>query len=203
MRRARALAGALLVLATAAHAGTKWVTTWTGPHADRARPLKKILVIGMSSDTTIRRMFEEDLAARIAGGTTQATPSFAILPRLTLDAEPLRARVREYGFDGVLITRLIGRGSKSRPPSAEDASNGAPYGPYATGYAGWQGEVYSPGYLSSETIVRLQSRLWSVEDGGQALWTGVSDGVGLENLPRACRQVSSLVVRELRKHGLI
>jgi len=62
------------------------------------------------------------------------------------------------------------------PPTAT-AGVSYGWGPYWSGYGGWYGSVYSPGYLVNTTIVRLQTRLWSAAGEGKPVWTGVSESV--------------------------
>jgi hypothetical protein len=191
-------------LAASACAGTKWVTTWTEPAAAGLAPLKKILVIGMSADVANRRIFEDSLVASLKGGKVEATPSYSVLPEGKISEDELRAKVKEGGYDGVILTRLISMDEKTEyvPPSTT-AGVSYGWGPYWSGYGGWYGSVYSPGYLVNTTIVRLQTRLWSAAGEGKPVWTGVSESTDPKEIKSFSRDVSYMVVKDLSRNKLI
>jgi len=196
--------GGLALLATAC-AGTKWVNTWTEPAAAGRAPLKKVLVIGMSADMANRRAFEDAMTASLQGYKVQATPSSQVLPEGQVTEDVLRAKVKEGGYDGVLITRLVSVDEQTDyvPPSTGVVAGGYGWGPYYGAYGGWYGTVYSPGYLVNTTVVRLQSRLWVAEGEGKPVWTGVSESVDPSEVKSLSKEISFMVAKELDKHGLI
>jgi hypothetical protein len=198
-------ATALVVLAASACAGTKWVNTWTEPGAAGRAPLKKILVIGMSADMANRKAFEDSMVASLKGYKVVATPSMQVLPEGQASEEALRAKVKEGGYDGVIITRLVSVDEQTDyvPPSGGVVAGGYGWGPYYGGYGGWYSTVYSPGYLVNTTIVRLQTRLWGTEGEGTPLWTGVSESVDPTDVKAVSNKISFMVTKELDQHGLI
>ena len=200
------LAAAVLAALTAsACAGTKWVNTWTEPAAAGRAPLKNILVIGMSADMANRKAFENAMAQALAGQKVKATESMSVLPEGQLSEDVLRAKVKEGGYDGVIIARLVSVDEQTDyvPPTTGVVAGGYGWGPYYAGYGGWYGAVYSPGYLVNTTIVRLQTRLWATEGEGKPLWTGVSESVDPTEVVSVAKTISFMVTKELDKHGLI
>jgi len=196
---------AAIALLASACATTKWVNTWTEPAAAGRAPLKKVLVIGMSADMAKRRAFEDALVAALQGQKVQATPSTQVLPEGEVGEDDLKAKVREGGYDGVVITRLISVDETTDyvPPSSGVVVGGYGWGPYYGAYGGWYGTVYSPGYLVNSTVVRLQTRLWAAEGEGKPLWTGVSESVDPTDVKAVSKEISFMIAKELDKHGLI
>ncbi len=194
---------ALVALAASACATTKWVNTWTEPGAAGAAPLKNILVIGMSPDMANRRIFEDTLVASFKSAKVAATPSYSVLPEGQATEEVLKAKVKESGYDGVIITRLVGKEDKQEyvPPSGMGVYSA--WGPYYAGYGGWYGATYSPGYMRNTTTVRVQTRLWSTAGEAKPVWTGVSESVDPGKISSWSQEMSGLVVRELRLGKLI
>lgn len=204
MRQLRyALAGVALL--ASACATTKWVNTWTEPAAAGRAPLKKVLVIGMSQDMANRRAWEDAMVASLQGYKVQATQSAQVLPEGQVAEDVLRAKVKEGGYDGVVITRLISVDEKTDyvPPSSGVVVGSYGWGPYYGAYGGWYGTVYSPGYLVNSTVVRLQTRLWGTEGEGKPLWTGVSESVDPSEVKSLSKEISFMITKELDKHGLI
>ena len=194
-----------LILLTTACAGTKWVNTWTEPAATGHASLKKVLVIGMSQDMANRKAFEDSMTASLQAYKVQATPSMGVLPEGEVSEDVLRAKVQEGGYDGVIITRLVSVDEKTDyvPPSSGVVVGSYGWGSYYSGYGGWYGTVYSPGYLVNTTVVRLQTRLWTTAGEGKPLWTGVSESVDPTEVKALSKEISFMVTKELDKHGLI
>jgi hypothetical protein len=69
--------------------------------------MKKVLVIGMSADMANRRAFETAMTAALQSFKVEATPSSQVLPEGKVSEDELRAKVKEAGYDGVVITRLV------------------------------------------------------------------------------------------------
>ena len=195
----------LAVLAASACATTKWVNTWVEPAAAGAGTLKNILVIGMSPDMANRRIFEDTLVQSFKSAKVEATPSYSVLPEGQVSEDVLRAKVKEGGFGGVIITRMIGKEEKEEyvPPTTTAGYAGYGWGPYYHGYGGWYGATYSPGYLKNTTTVRVQTRLWSTAGEGKPVWTGVSETVDPGQAASWSREISDLVIRDLRVNKLI
>ena len=192
-----------IVLAASACATTKWVSTWTEPAAQGRSPLKTILVVGMSPDMANRRLFEDALVASLKGQGVVATPSYSVLPEGKLSDDEFKAKVTEGGYEGVIITRLIAKDERTDyvPPTPTTVGYG--WGPYWSGYGGWYGTVYSPGYMVNTTVVRLQTRLWAAKGEGKPLWTGVSESVDPHEVASLSREVSFMVAKDLRAKNLI
>jgi hypothetical protein len=193
----------LAMLAASACATTKWVNTWTEPAAAGLAPMKKVLVIGMSPDMANRRIFEDTLVTNFKNVKVEATPSYSVLPEGEVSEDVLKAKVKEGGYDGVIITRLIDKDEKVEyvPPSGTAMYGG--YGPYWHGYGGWYGATYSPGYLKNTTVVRVQTRLWSTAGDAKPVWTGVSEAVDPGKVSSWSNEQSYLVIQELQRNKLI
>jgi len=213
MRAIRAISLLAFVgLVASGCAGTKWYTNYLEKGAESATPLRKVLVIGIAANTSNRRVFEDAMVASLAGFKVDASPSYDILPGTKVTEDQLRAKVREGGYDGVIITRLVARDVKTdvAPPSNVNVTvavttGGGPWGPttYVSGYSGWYGEAGDPTYLSGESVVRIQTRVWSAKGDGTPLWTGISDTVSATDIVKGSEQVAKLVGMELRSKKLI
>jgi hypothetical protein len=193
-RRAFAAWAALAGLGIAAGcASTKMTSTWTDPAA-KGSELSKVAVIAMAKDEGLRRMAEDEVAQEIKGA--QVVPSYQVLGDTDLqDKEAVKAKLREEGFDGVLVMRMAGA---SERVVAVDA------GPYATfdGYYSWAyGATYGP-YVETETVVRMVSNLYSVEQ-NKLVWSGTSETFDPSSAKDLVDDVSRQVAKELEKDRLV
>jgi len=165
--------------------------------------MKKVLVIGVAKEEGNRRTFEDTLVQAFKGAKIDAVASYTVMGDQKVNEENLRAKVKEGGFDGVTLTRLVAKETRitSVPPTMYTAP-GYGWGPYY-GYNSWYTDVYSPGYLISETVVRLETQAWHASDKGKLVWSGVSETVEPKSVPALCTALSTLLIQDLRKHKLI
>mgnify|MGYP003393899811 CR=1 FL=1 len=75
---------------------------------------------------------------------------------------------------------------------------GSPWGYW--GY-GW-GSVYSPGYVTSDTKVTLETLIYSLEQ-DKLIWAGTSETLNPEQTGDFIREVANGVAGEMEKSGLV
>jgi hypothetical protein len=193
-RRALAAWAALVGLGIAAGcASTKMTSTWTDPAA-KGSELSKVAVIAMAKDEGLRRMAEDEVSQEIKGA--HVVPSYQVLGDTDLqDKEAVKAKLREGGFDGVLVMRMTG---KSEQVVAVDA------GPYATfdGYYDWAYDATYGPYVETETVVRMVSNLYSL-DQNKLIWSGSSETFDPSSAKDLVDDVSRQVAKELEKDRLV
>jgi hypothetical protein len=179
-----------LVLA-ASCASTDMNSTWTDPAAKGAS-LSKVAVICMTKDPGLRRMAEDSAASQLA--SAQAVPSYRVLGDMDLkDLEAVKTKLREEGFQGVLMMRLAG---------VTEQVNPAAWGTF-DGYYGWAaGAVYDPAYLQTETIVHVISNLYSLQS-DKLIWSGVSQTFDPSSAKSLMTGVSKAVAKSIQKDRLV
>src|SRR5262245_25677213 len=109
------LAVCLLALAAifAGCASTSLVDQWKSPEF-QGPPLRKVMVVGVSSQPATRRTFEDEFAAALKTAGVTAVPSYTVMPQDgQADQAVLEQAVKSIGADGVLITRLLKREQKT------------------------------------------------------------------------------------------
>lgn len=198
-----------LVAAGACAPSTKMLTSWTAPNYQQGT-IKKVFVLGVAQDFSIRRTYEDNFAATLQGRGFQAIPGWQWIPDMPkeLDKEALLAKFKENGVTHVLVTRLVDQKTvQSYTPPSYATVAVAPY------YPGWYGSYYSywsvgyttamsPGYVSESTVVSLETNLY---DAGkeELIWTGVTEtwvsGSPSQNIDAVIKKV----VYELRAKGVL
>lgn len=191
-----------VALAVAGCGSTQMRDTWKAPDF-QGGPLKNVLVVGLAKDSVNRRTFEDILVAEIREKKVLATASYT----LTVDANPteaeLRDLVKQKGFDGVFVTRVVG--NEVRTSYMPGTTVSAPvYGAGMYGYyGGWYATAYSPGYMVNEKIVSVETSVWSAQGDGKLIWSGVSETVDPTSVAKASQELSLLVVNTLWKAKLL
>lgn len=181
MTAARTLAAAILALAlSGCTTHTEMITSWAAPGASKAN-VKKILVLGISQDTSTRRTFEDDFAGKLKAKGYEAVPGYTWVPDAAkLDQAALAQQIKAEAVTHVLVTRLVGKKAVATEVPAT-----VTYAPYGPGYYGswgtyWSygyGTVYSPGYTTVNDVVTLETNLYDATkpEKDSLVWSGQSE----------------------------
>jgi len=170
------LAGAVLLLS--ACASTQFNAQWLNPEAGSRLPVKSVLVIGISRDTTARRVYEDTMVAQLAARGVRAQPSYRSLPDDGPAAQPAIERaVRDAGADAVLISRAISVTSEVRV--SPGMVMGPPFGfGWGGGFYGFYNGMWASAYAIPPSVYTVQNivvdtRLFDAKD-SMVLWSGSS-----------------------------
>ena len=105
---------------------------------------QKILLIAMAKRDNIRRQFENVLANQLVKKGVEAIPSYKVLPQSgeKLDRQAVEAKVRELGFDSVLVGHSISQKEITNHQYGGVIEGGQAV--YSNG--GWHGYAYGYSY---------------------------------------------------------
>ncbi len=176
-------------------------TQYSGPK------FSKVLVLGVFKNDIRRRSFEANFVKEMDAENKPAVAGYTIMPDTDdYDSkEDILAAVKKIGADAVLITSYIGTIEKQREvaPRVEYVpSMGAGYGRYGGYYGSRYNAVYRPGYTVTDTIVQLETRVFSVAD-EKLVWAGKSKSVNASSGENIVKQLVKLVVEDMKESGLI
>jgi len=158
------------------------MTSWKSPTATKAT-VKKVLVLGIAKDDSIRRTYEDDFCLELNKLGYLCVQGYTWVPDASqFDKVALAGKIKEGGVTNVLVTRLVDRKTVVTQSSPTVYAVGyAPYGPAY--YGGWgsyysygYGAVVSPGYTSTSDIVVLETNFYdaSKPEADALVWTGQS-----------------------------
>jgi len=169
------LGGAALLLS--ACASTQFNAQWLNPEAGSRLPVKNVLVIGISRDTTARRVYEDTMVAQLAARGVKAQPSYRSLPDDGPAEQPAIERaVRDAGADAVLISRTVSVTNEVRV--SPGMVMGPPYGFGWGGFYGFYHGMWASAYAIPPSVYTVQNvvvdtRLFDAKD-FMVLWSGSS-----------------------------
>lgn len=177
-----------LLLAACAGPSTTIEQSWRAPDAQLGG-LRNVVTMAVTSDGTLRRSTEDQMAAKLAAAGIRATPMYAVLG----DAErqnrdQAKAKLRAMGYDGVIALRLVSRDQELE------------YVPGSFDY--YWGMTYDPGYLYSETVVRIETSAYSLED-NRLVWSAISRTVDPDSIREGIDEVTALAASQLQKQGVV
>jgi len=182
----RFLAAAALVVA-AACSTTKMLQTWTAPGFSKTT-VKKILVLGVTPNPLLRRLYEDSFAVELEKLGYQAVSGYLWAPDATsLDKDAIIARMKAENVTNVIVTRIIGKRElvTYTAPTVMVGYGGyggyggfgpAYYGSWSTYYTAGYAAVMDPGYMTVNDVVTLQTNFYDASREPDALvWSGESD----------------------------
>ena len=160
-------------------------------------PLKKLLVVGISKQSTVRRTFEDGFVEQLKAGGVGAVASYTLIPDDSQATEAqLTQAVKDAGADGALITRLV----------RVDVTTQAFYPPVGMGYYGayagaWGGAYNAPTVSESDTVV-LETTLSGIDE-SKLLWSGTTETFAPSSVNDNLPGFAKVIIGALKKGKLI
>jgi len=151
---------------------------------------------------TTRRAGEDALVERI--GAERAVASHTMFTTQQVqnaqNEAAVRAGVDAAGIDSAIVMRMVDETQELNytPGMSYPSYYGGFYGYY--GY-GW-GAAYSPGYMTTNTIVSVETNLYKL-DGDELVWSGVTETMNPSDIAKTVNEIADAVGDNLIQRGLI
>ena len=184
-------------LVLSACATTKPVGEWRSDSFSGS--VDDILIIGVTSRTTRRRLFEDQFAAGLATYNKKAVASYKLLESsLYLTRDVIERAIKGQDIGAVLITRLVGIKEKEvfREPANYD---------YHRGYFGYYDHAWqktNTGYYSEYKVFTLETNLYDVAS-GELVWSMQSETMDVSQPREIIKEQIELSINSLVRQGLI
>ncbi len=190
------LATALTLVAGCAT--TNISSSWVAPGAQPVR-FDNMLVVFMHPVENMRRTAEEYLVARI--GPDRAVASYTVISQEEVrDTDRAKVTVRDAGFDGVVVLRVVGVEERVNLEGVATPPN---YGQGFWDYYedGWP-SVYEPDRLPRDTVVSVETNVYSLEN-DELVWAGTTETLNPNDVAKMVNEIADAVSKELRSKGLL
>ena len=199
MLRLTRLAGlAAIALGAASCASTTMASTWQEPSARPLDPTKKAIAVMLTSNESARRSAEQALVDEINKRGVQGVASYTLLPGdMARDTARARVVLAQQGVDAVFAVRVLGK-EQQTTYTPGTAYYGSTWGYWGHGW----GAVYSPGYVSTDQIVTVETLVFSISQ-NKLVWAGQSKTTNPSNIDSFVQELVHVVGGELRKAGLV
>ena len=202
MRTILPFSAAALVVVLCGCASTSLENTWKDPKYSGG-PLSKVLVVGVSTQASVRRVFEDTFARALTLQGAQAVASYTLIPEDgQIPEEALQKAAVQAGVDGVLISRLVGRKSDvyvsgPLPPPTFGMGRGY-YGHYSGAWVGY----YEPPTVQTTDYVIAETTLFRT-GAPEPVWSATSRSLELGDVRKATEGFAKTMIAALKKEGLI
>ena len=200
--RLRILAVFLMVgaLTLAGCSSTELVNQWSNP-AYTSASFKRILVIGVARQSSIRRTFEDEFAGQLRAAGVDAVPGYRYMQEDgRVSEERLKQAVAQAGADAAIITRLVKREQKTvvTPGYYQPAPGVGLYNWYSWG---WGGYYEPPSVYQYEVYISETSLYDMVKD--QVVWSGTAQTASPGNIDKEIRSYAQIMVGAMKEKKLI
>ena len=188
---------ALTIAVAGCAASTKIVNQWTSPDYTSPR-FKKIMVIGVSTQPSIRRTFEDEFVTKLKAAGVEALPSYLYIPEDgQVDESRLQAAVKQAGADAVIITRLVRVDKKSEvSPGFYRPRPVGFYGGYSVAWLGY----YEPPRVYQYDVYISETSLY---DMNQLVWAGTAETTDTGDITKEIQGYVVAVIEALKNRNLL
>ena len=206
-------AAVFMLLGVTACAGpTVLNTQWTDPQFS-AKPMHSILVVGITKDTSNRRVYEDAMVAQLTARGVKAKPSYLFAPESgPMPFEVMEKALTGFGASGVLVTRVVNvsqsvrvtPGSAPRSMSSRPSRNMGMRGFYGFYDGMWASSFHSPPTITVQENVGADTSLFETKNFGvvwSASTTTATRSTGSSTA--LLQQFSALIAETLAKDGMI
>ena len=202
--RGRGFTVTILLALLAACASTSIVEEWQSPDY-KGGPFKRLLVVGVTKEATVRRIFEDEFVRQLRARGTDAVASYTLIPEDgQVDRPRLERAVQESGADGVVITRVLKVEQRTQVVPGTPAFPGFGtdiYRHYGTGWGGvWTGYASPPAVFQYEEV-RAETKLFGARNAA-LVWAAQSEvfaptDARKDSADFAARIIAALAARKL------
>ena len=184
-------------LLVAGCATTELKDSWRNPEVATIQ-FRKVVVLAITGGAALRQSAEDELVRQAPRGNMVAAYTF-ISDQDLGNTEKLKQLVKEAGFDGAVVFRILG--TEKQQTYVPGHYTGA-----GTGLWGYYGNAWplamDPGYVVTNTFVEVETRVYSVAD-EKLVWAGRSETMDPQSVRELVDSVAKAVAKELRAQGLI
>ncbi len=197
----------LVVLAVLAGMACATQTTLSNVWRSDSYPsgtMHSILVIGIAQSEARQRSFEDGFAAALALQDVEAVARYQVLPgNERLSKASIQAAINGQGFQGVIVTRLLGIDEETTYVPPTSYARTGYYGRRMYGYYGssWD-TVHDPGYTVTDTTVRLETHLYDART-ADLVWAAHSDTFNPISVNDIIDSVTKKLTLRLAEDGML
>ena len=197
---------AAVAVAAVASASTKFHSTWKAPGAEpQSFKGKKVAALIVSKEEGVRYGAEDALARELTARGAVGIAAYTLIPKeLVQDKEKAKEFLEKANVVGVVAMRVVGKDQQITQSSGGMYWGGPAYATFwGAGYYGYGwGGVYSPGYIQTDTIVIVETLVYSLPQ-NKLVWAGQSETTNPSKVGPFIHELVQKAGAEMKKQGLI
>ena len=176
--------------------------------SDFSGTVDNILIIGVSDQPVVRRLFEDTFVKELAALGVSAKSSYQLLTDEQIASkDALEAAISTQSMDSVLVARVIGveEISTYTPPTYNYTYTPSNFNPYYRDYHSYFNHavrVATPGYWDKYEVLKLESNLYDSAS-QQLIWSVQSESFDPRSATQLIDDQITVAIKSLRTTGLI
>ena len=199
-----ALTTAATLALTGCAGGTTFQSTWKAPDAGALGfKGKKVVAMVVVPDVATRRGAEEELARQLTQRGVEGLPASALIPENEIkDKDKVKSRLEKAEVAGVVVMQVTGK--EKEITASGPTYMGPSYGSFYGGWygAGWGMPAYSPGYIKTDTLVYVETLVYSLK-ADKLVWAGKSKTTNPSRIDAMIKEIVAGAAADMEKAGLI
>jgi len=204
--RAIALIGTLALIALSGCQSTSIQSAWFDP-AYTGGPMRRIDVVGVGSNVSDRRVFEDIFAQKLRAAGVDGVPGYTIMGDDARAAEqPFSVAIEKSGAQGLIVVRLLGVDTKTQVSTTMVAGGpgwGPGYGPGYGPYGGFYGPAWYPvTQVSQYDVASVEASLYDVKT-RRLVWSATTQTMNPQSVTQETPGFAELIIKQLAARGLI
>jgi len=182
-------------------ASTSIVSSWVNPEAAANKP-RRLLIVGVSSNDTTRRIFEDEFVRQLKARGLEAMPSYGQLPGSGKPTQQdVVAAIRSAGADSVLVTQIKGTVTRT-DVSYQYQPTLVPGGYYGFYSGAWSSAMVATPTVYQYDVVNAETRIWNTGN-DKLLFSAMTRTFDPSAPQREIPPFVTLIVEQMAKGGLI
>jgi hypothetical protein len=204
--RMAVLLAAPMVVALSGCQSTSIQSAWFDP-AYTGGPMKKIDVVGVGSNVSDRRVFEDIFAQKLSAAGVEGVPGYTVMPDNARIAEaPFSSAIERSGAQGLLLVRLLGVDTRTQVSTTVVPAGpgwGPGYGPGYGPYGGFYGPAWMPvTQVSQYDVASVEVSLYDVKT-RRLIWSATTQTMNPQSVAQETPGFADLIIKQLAARGLI
>lgn len=196
----------LVIVSLSSCASTNLTATWHDPNYVDQKRVQDVLIIAVSQEETIRRLYEDSFVEKLSAEGVRAIPSYSLQQSdIKPSKQAVDAAVASAEANFVLITRHLSTDTKQhyRPPEPVSVFADPYYSRVHRYYPMAYREVYyTPGYTYDVTTVSIESNLYDAKT-EKLVWTGQSNSIDPKMNTSYMNELVNIFANDLKQKGLL
>lgn len=167
---------------------------------------REALVILVTGQPVLRRVFEDEFVQQLKARRVEAVPGYSLLPLdRKLDKEEIAAATEKMKADTLFVTRLVDKKSyETYYPGSVYATHAGPGGygwrdNYARGYTSYQA---TPGYVVQQTVLYIETQLYDVKT-ENLIWSVMTETQAESSVESEVKTFVKVIMKNLTEKRLV
>ena len=180
--------------------------SWSDPEVGE-RPIGKVMILAVVEGDTTCRVFESYFVEKLVERGVDASSCHVVLqPTGAISEQLLDAALKEDGYDSIIITRLLGKDSRTQTVYAGYTSS-----PSFSSFPGYYGHyhgfysasvIHPVSYVDTYMEYQLETTLFDVQS-GKMVWGGLKSVSDSSSDSSNIRKVVTTVMHDLDRKKLL